>query len=273
MARPACASTARMSSSRWVTCPIAHPLVTAAGVTRRRWPGARSVEVAAVPASGERAVIISGAPGSREAVAQIGADSVLSAGRGTGMAALRGHGYLTQHAAGRDWRVGAASFWQVHPGAADTLTAAVLDGLRPQPGDVALDLYCGAGLFAGVLADAVGPSGTVIAVEQDAGAVRDARHNLRGTPWARVHKGDAAAVLGRAGAVRRDPRGTGPAADGRGPAGHRRAVRAGRGGERTRACAGSRTCPAIRRHWPATYPFWVNRDGCSRRCVPLTPSR
>ncbi len=181
------------------TCPIAHPLVTAAGVTRRRWPGARSVEVAAVPASGERAVIISGAPGSREAVAQIDADSVLSAGRGTGMAALRGHGYLTQHAAGRDWRVGAASFWQVHPGAADTLTAAVLDVLRPQPGDVALDLYCGAGLFAGVLADAVGPSGTVIAVEQDAGAVRDARHNLRGTPWARVHKGDAAAVLGRAG--------------------------------------------------------------------------
>ncbi len=200
-------------------CPIAHPLVTAAGVTRRRWPGARSVEVAAVPASGERAVIISGAPGSRESVAQINADSVLSAGRGgtggtsgpgaggaagdggtgTGMTALRGHGYLTQHAAGRDWRVGAASFWQVHPGAADTLTAAVLDVLRPQPGDVALDLYCGAGLFAGVLAEAVGPSGTVIAVEQDAGAVRDARHNLRGTPWARVHKGDAAAVLGRTG--------------------------------------------------------------------------
>ena len=182
------------------TCPIAHPEVTAAGVTRRRWPGARSVEVAAVPGSGERAVIIAGAPGSRESVAQIDADSVLSAGRGgTGAAALRGHGHLTQHAAGRDWRVGAAGFWQVHPGAADTLAAAVLEVLRPQSGDIVLDLYCGAGLFAGVLAKAVGPSGAVVAVEQDAGAVRDARHNLRGTPWARVHKGDAAAVLGRAG--------------------------------------------------------------------------
>jgi tRNA/tmRNA/rRNA uracil-C5-methylase (TrmA/RlmC/RlmD family) len=62
-----------------------------------------------------------------------------------------------------------------------------------------LDLYCGAGLFAGVLAQAVGPSGTVIAVEQDAGAVRDARHNLRSSPWARVHRGDAAAVLSRVG--------------------------------------------------------------------------
>jgi tRNA/tmRNA/rRNA uracil-C5-methylase (TrmA/RlmC/RlmD family) len=181
-------------------CPIAHPLVTAAGVTRRRWPGARSVEVAVAAGSGERAVIIAGGSGSRESVAQIDADSVLSAGRGgTGTTALRGHGHLTQHAAGRDWRVGAGGFWQVHPGAADTLAEAVLETLRPQPGDVVLDLYCGAGLFAGVLAEAVGPSGTVIAVEQDAGAVRDARHNLRPSPWARVHKGDAAAVLRRVG--------------------------------------------------------------------------
>lgn len=177
-------------------CPIAHPAVTAAGVTKRRWPGARSVEVAAVPGSGERAVIVTGAPGGRESVAQIAADSVLSARRGGSPVALRGHGYLTQHAAGRDWRAAAGAFWQGHPGAADTLAAAVLDVLRPQPGDVALDLYCGAGLFAGVLAQAVGPSGRVIGIEQDAGAVRDARHNLRGTPWARVHKGDVAAVLG-----------------------------------------------------------------------------
>jgi tRNA/tmRNA/rRNA uracil-C5-methylase (TrmA/RlmC/RlmD family) len=27
--------------------------------------------------------------------------------------------------------------------------------------------------------------------------VRDARHNLRGTPWARVHRGDAAVLLER----------------------------------------------------------------------------
>jgi tRNA/tmRNA/rRNA uracil-C5-methylase (TrmA/RlmC/RlmD family) len=177
------------------SCPIAHPAVTAAGVTRRRWPGARSVEVAAVPGSGERAVIVTGAAGSRESVMQIAADSVLSAGRGGSPVALRGHGYLTQRAAGRDWRVSAGAFWQGHPAAADTLAAAVLEALAPQPGAVALDLYCGAGLFAGVLAEAVGPSGSVIGIEQDAGAVRDARHNLRGTPWARVHKGDVAVVL------------------------------------------------------------------------------
>ena len=33
-------------------CPIAHQLVTAVGVTRGRWPGARSVEVAVAPGLG-----------------------------------------------------------------------------------------------------------------------------------------------------------------------------------------------------------------------------
>jgi tRNA/tmRNA/rRNA uracil-C5-methylase (TrmA/RlmC/RlmD family) len=155
-------------------CLIAHPLIETAAVTGRRWPGAASVEVAVAPGSGERALAVSGR-----------------------RAAQRGPAHLRQRAAGRDWRVSATGFWQVHPAAADTLAAAVLDALRPRPGDVALDLYCGAGLFAGVLADAVGPSGAVIGIEADADAVRDARHNVRGTRWARVYRGDAAALLER----------------------------------------------------------------------------
>src|SRR5208282_6753983 len=155
-------------------CPIAHPLVDAAAVTGRDWPGTVTVEVAVAPGSGQRAVIVAGGAPAPE----IAADTVLSApaararrpGRAGG-AVVRGRGYLRQRAAGRDWRVSPAGFWQVHPGAADTLAAAVLDALRPQPGEVALDLYCGAGLFAGVLAAAVGPSGTVIGIEADAAAV------------------------------------------------------------------------------------------------------
>jgi len=183
-------------------CPIAHPLIEAAAVTGRRWPGTVFVEVAAAPGSGQRAVIVAGdatEPG-------IAADTVLSVPAGRpgrpgrpGSRVRHGDGYLRQRAAGRSWRVSAAGFWQVHPGAADTLAAAVLDALRPQPGEVALDLYCGAGLFAGVLAAAVGPSGAVIGIEADAAAVRDARRNLRATPWARVHRGDAAVLLARNG--------------------------------------------------------------------------
>ncbi|HEY7143024.1 MAG TPA: methyltransferase domain-containing protein [Streptosporangiaceae bacterium] len=154
-------------------CPIAHPLIGAAQVTSQRWPGPGSVQVRVAPESGDR--------------------TVLAAGRAEGPRHLR------QRAAGRQWRVSAASFWQVHPGAASLLAAAVLDALAPRPGDRVLDLYCGAGLFAGVLGSAVGPAGQVTGLERDRAAVRDARRNLRAMPWARVRQGDAAALLARHG--------------------------------------------------------------------------
>jgi tRNA/tmRNA/rRNA uracil-C5-methylase (TrmA/RlmC/RlmD family) len=180
-------------------CLIAHPLVTAAGITGRRWAGWEQVEVAVVPATGERGILLWGrARPSPDDVAALPADSAQLARRAGRRTPLRGHGYLTQHAAGRDWRVSLGGFWQVHPGAADVLAAAVLAALDPRPGQGALDLYCGAGLFAGVLAQAVGPAGRVVAIEEDAAAVRDARHNLREWPWARAHRGDVAEVLGRA---------------------------------------------------------------------------
>jgi tRNA/tmRNA/rRNA uracil-C5-methylase (TrmA/RlmC/RlmD family) len=179
-------------------CLIAHPGLNDLGLTGRRWPGAASVEALVAADSGERAVIVT----TKRAVppdAAAGADAVLrrTGSSGRGLTPVRGRPYLSQLAAGRDWRVSAGAFWQVHPQAAGVLTEAVLAALEPQPGDAALDLYCGAGLFAGALAPAVGPAGSVIGVEADHAAVRDARHNLRPWPWARVHSGDVAAVLRR----------------------------------------------------------------------------
>jgi tRNA/tmRNA/rRNA uracil-C5-methylase (TrmA/RlmC/RlmD family) len=172
-------------------CLIAHPLVTDAGVTRKTWPGARSVEVAVSPGTGDRALLIRGRGrgGSSGVAEQRDLDSGPPGSRR----------FLTYHAAGREWRVSAAGFWQVHPGAADLLAEAVMAALAPRPGQTALDLFCGAGLFAGVLAEAVGPDGAVIAVEQDEVVARDARHNLRQTPWAQVHRGDASRVMARLG--------------------------------------------------------------------------
>jgi tRNA/tmRNA/rRNA uracil-C5-methylase (TrmA/RlmC/RlmD family) len=161
-------------------CPIAHPLVNEAGVTRRPWPGLQAVAVAAAAATGQRA--LTQVPRNRRRAAK-----------------SLGDRYLTEQAAGRSWRVGPATFWQVHPAAADVLSAAVLAELRPAPGDRALDLYCGAGLFAGVLAAAVGPAGRVTGIEEHPGAAADARFNLRDTPWAAVRRGDVAAVLARDG--------------------------------------------------------------------------
>ncbi|WP_230208287.1 class I SAM-dependent RNA methyltransferase [Microlunatus sp. Gsoil 973] len=82
---------------------------------------------------------------------------------------------ITEHAVGRDWQVAGDGFWQVHPAAADLLATAVLDGLRPESGEKAFDLYCGVGLFSGALVDA---GCRVIGVESSRDAVAAARRNL-----------------------------------------------------------------------------------------------
>ena len=168
-------------------CLNAHAGIRDLGITRRSWPDTRAVEVitgsqgpAGEPA--ERAVIVTPAgSGPPAEVPAVPAESLLSRNRRR-LTPLKGSGFLTQHAAGRAWRVSAGAFWQVHPAAADTLTEAVLAALEPKPGDTVLDLYCGAGLFAGAVAAKVGRDGAVIGIEEDPAAVRDARHNLRDAP-------------------------------------------------------------------------------------------
>ncbi|HTU09000.1 MAG TPA: class I SAM-dependent RNA methyltransferase [Trebonia sp.] len=196
-------------------CLIAHPGIRELGIPRHRWPGVATVE-AAVGADAS-AVILTPESSSRFSrtdpadsppppppatlAGAVPAQTVLSR-RGGKLTPLRGRPYLTQHAAGRDWRVSAEAFWQVHPAAADTLTAAVLAALEPKPGDTVADLYCGAGLFAGAVAREVGPEGAVTGVEDDQAAVRDARHNLREFPWAQVRRGDVARVARQGGLPR-----------------------------------------------------------------------
>ena len=94
---------------------------------------------------------------------------------------------------GVEFDVAADGFWQVHPGAPDTLVGAVLEVLEPQPGESALDLYAGVGLFARFLSDAVGDGGRVVAVESDPLATA---HALSNCPGIEATAGDVAAVLG-----------------------------------------------------------------------------
>ncbi|WP_028635822.1 class I SAM-dependent RNA methyltransferase [Nocardioides sp. URHA0032] len=91
--------------------------------------------------------------------------------------------------------VEADGFWQVHPGAPRVLVETVLGLLEPRRGEVALDLYSGVGLFARFLADAVGPTGQVLAVEADRGASRHAQANLAGLPGVVVECGAVDRVL------------------------------------------------------------------------------
>ena len=162
-------------------CAIAAPGVEEVGIESRSWPGMAGIEVIAATGSSDRAVVVTPHAGRR--VPLVEADVPVSVLRGDGKGGtqrIHGRGHVREVAVGRTWRVSGSGFWQVHPAAADTLTAAVLEAVRPQAGDTAMDLYSGVGLFAASLAEAVGPDGEVVAVESDAGALADATANLAG---------------------------------------------------------------------------------------------
>ncbi|WP_029253547.1 class I SAM-dependent RNA methyltransferase [Paraoerskovia marina] len=93
------------------------------------------------------------------------------------------------------YRLPADGFWQVHREAPRALVGAVLRAAGDVRGLRVLDLYSGAGLFTAPLADAVGPDGSVVAVEGDADAVRAARRNAHGLDRVDLRHGAVERVL------------------------------------------------------------------------------
>jgi tRNA/tmRNA/rRNA uracil-C5-methylase (TrmA/RlmC/RlmD family) len=94
---------------------------------------------------------------------------------------------LVERVLGREFRVDAGGFWQVHRLAAHSLASVVAGALRDAAGPDGppidpdawhLDLYGGVGLFAAVLADLGGASTRVTTVESDARATEHAGANL-----------------------------------------------------------------------------------------------
>jgi len=184
-------------------CRIAHDGVRGLDVTGRRWPGWAGVEAVAPAGSGPLVVLTApDAAPRRPAVPDVPGASVAVVREG-GVDRVRGRTWVTERvdvgSGTREFRVTGSGFWQVHPGAAEALVSAVLDGLAPRAGEQALDLYSGAGLFAAALALRVGTSGSVVAVEGSARAVSDARRSLHDLPQVRLEHGRVDVVLTAAG--------------------------------------------------------------------------
>jgi len=96
------------------------------------------------------------------------------------------------------WQVPAGDFWQVHKGAPELLIDQVLNQLDVQTGDQIADLYSGVGLFAQPIARLVGPSGSVVSVENDERAHLAAQQNLAEFDWVEIVQSDVAKFLKRA---------------------------------------------------------------------------
>ncbi|SDT78080.1 class I SAM-dependent RNA methyltransferase [Actinoplanes derwentensis] len=151
-------------------CVIAHPAIQDLDVLANDWPTVDAVQ--AVATTGGDVAVLARPSGST--APEPGDD--LSEAAEAGLIRLTGPTEVIEQAAGRVWRVPPQGFWQVHPAAADTLVGAVLEMLRPEPGEVCWDLYGGAGLFAAALAERTGAR--TVVVESSPTGVTAARNNL-----------------------------------------------------------------------------------------------
>jgi tRNA/tmRNA/rRNA uracil-C5-methylase (TrmA/RlmC/RlmD family) len=138
------------------------------------WAGAAEVSVRTGSDGAGRAITLQPGPG---ALPPLPAGdipvAVVRAGRPV---ALRGEPAVIEHVAGVAFRVSPTSFFQSGPAGAEALVAAVREAAGAGPGDQALDLYAGVGLFARFLA---ADGAHVTAVESSKVACDDARTNLR----------------------------------------------------------------------------------------------
>ncbi|WP_147917329.1 class I SAM-dependent RNA methyltransferase [Ruania zhangjianzhongii] len=154
--------------------PLAAAGIDLAELVATRWqPGARIEAVA--PTVGEPLVLVDGEP--RRGRRRVVREQVATA------------------AGSWSYRVDAAGFWQVHTRAPQVLVTAVLAAADAAPGETAWDLYSGAGLLTLPLADAVGETGAVHAVEADPRAGRSARRNAHARDQIRLHESPTEAAL------------------------------------------------------------------------------
>ncbi len=108
-----------------------------------------------------------------------------------------GHETIIERVDGRDFRVDAGGFWQVHRLAAHSLTELVTEAVRAahpdqptiDPDAWHLDLYGGVGLFGATLAALAGPGARVTSVESDPRATEYAGENLAEWIGARAETG------------------------------------------------------------------------------------
>ncbi len=145
--------------------PLATEAVQEATPFGRAFPGAESIDVVAT-GTGASHVLVNDAP----------------VRRGKRVIRPRRRPVPVRERVGeREFRLDARGFWQVHRGAAATLTSAVQDAVDEalfDPRAANLDLYGGVGLLAAALGDRFGPTLRITSVESDEAATDDAAENL-----------------------------------------------------------------------------------------------
>jgi 23S rRNA (uracil1939-C5)-methyltransferase len=99
---------------------------------------------------------------------------VLERGPKSAAKVVWGRDYLTEKVNGLEFKVSGEAFWQVNPEISPLLVQTALEMAQVRSGEKALDLFCGAGLFALHLAR---EGAVVTGIETHRGAIKDATFN------------------------------------------------------------------------------------------------
>lgn len=175
------------------TCPIAHPLINSAlGLLADSEAARPQVLVRCGAATGQ--LLIQPAPTAEmrarleAAGLELHADDLTEELQVPPQQAMGS----APHIPTMPFRIRPSSFFQTNTAQANQMARLVMAGL-PTGSDITLvDAYCGVGTFAALLAP---QAGRVLAIEESASAIRDARWNLRACPNVEVVQAKAEAVL------------------------------------------------------------------------------
>ena len=173
-------------------CLLLHPrLDELHGALDVAWPDLRGVGLRAGINTGD-ALVLFEAAGAEAPELEIDLPASCALLTGRGVQPLIGDAWIEEAVAGQRYRVSAESFFQVNTPGAEALVEIVAAYAEPRPDDVLLDAYCGVGLFALALADAVAE---VIGIESSPSACDDFAFNAGDRPNVTLHEGAVDAVL------------------------------------------------------------------------------
>jgi 23S rRNA (uracil1939-C5)-methyltransferase len=162
-------------------CPIAHPTIN------------RALKVlAATPQPRPQALVRCGANTGQLLLQPVPAPELRTSLEAAGLEVREET--FEEELAGKRFLVRPSSFFQTNTAQAERMAALVLRGLKVGPEVTVVDAYCGVGTFALRLSQ---QAGRVIAIEESASAVRDARFNAREAPNVEILQGKTEEVLPR----------------------------------------------------------------------------
>jgi tRNA/tmRNA/rRNA uracil-C5-methylase (TrmA/RlmC/RlmD family) len=173
-------------------CLLLHPTLDALHASLDvAWPQLTGLTLRTGVNTGDALVVLEAASGEQPEL-EVDVPAAFALTTPGGVLPLIGEPTYRERVGEHEYRVSAASFFQVNTAGAEALVELVLVGLEAKASDVVLDVYCGVGLFALPLSKR---AAKVCGIESSQSACEDFAANAGESDNLELHEGDAEEVL------------------------------------------------------------------------------